>query len=88
MSTGDHPIHYDDRYGITDCAKENIALRAENEALKYALRTIAHPIKFLQENADKVGGVLNGSVAMQISNDAGWLRNVALAALEPEKEGK
>lgn len=60
-------------------------LEAEAAAMRGALEKIAHPIPWLQKDAENKGYVLNGSAAVYLAKDANWLKDTAkqaLAALE------
>lgn len=57
-------------------------LEAENRRLQKALRKIAFPIVVLQEEAEEVGAVIDGGAAAYLSNDAAWLKDIAMQALE------
>lgn len=60
------------------------ALTSEREKTKQlidALEKIANPIKYIRQEAEKEGGALNGVMAIQISNDANYLKGIAQAAL-------
>jgi hypothetical protein len=60
-------------------------LEAEAAAMREALEKIAHPIPWLQKDAENKGYVLNGSAAVYLAKDANWLKDTAkqaLAALE------
>lgn len=46
-----------------------------------ALEKIANPIKYLQDEAKKVNAKLDGVMAIQLSNDANFLIQLATAAL-------
>jgi hypothetical protein len=54
----------------------------ENRILKEALNKIANPISYLRESANNAGGVLDGSVAVSLSNSANWLKSIADDALK------
>ena len=56
-------------------------LHQQNQSLFDALHKIAYPLAYFQKVADKAGGQLDGVKALQISNDAGWLKTVAAGAL-------
>ena len=64
-----------------DLAKANIALRTENERLREALDEIANPVKHMRDEAERKGARLNG-LAIQLANNAAFLRNIARDALE------
>jgi hypothetical protein len=57
----------------------------ENTALMDALDKIAYPIKHLQDLADKEGAQLNGMMAIMITNDPNWSRNIAKSAIDNAK---
>lgn len=52
-----------------------------NKQLVLALEKISNPINFLQEEAAKLGGKLDGKMAIEISNDAATLKEWARKAL-------
>jgi hypothetical protein len=47
-----------------------------------ALEKIANPISYLQREAKESGYILNGQKAYELSNDANWLKNIAIEALK------
>lgn len=47
-----------------------------------ALEQIAHPIKHLQDMAEKTGEQLNGMMAIMITNDPNYSRSIAEVALK------
>jgi hypothetical protein len=53
-----------------------------------ALRKIAYPISYLQEEATKIGAKLEGQAAVQLSKDPQWLRSIAEDCLKEIGEGK
>lgn len=55
---------------------------AERErVLRTGLEIIAHPLKYLQEQAELQGANLNGEYAIELMNDAGWLKSKAVETL-------
>lgn len=56
-----------------------------NELLE-ALEKIAYPIKHFQEQAEKEGCKLDGRAAIALSNDANWLKGIAIAAIQQNKK--
>jgi hypothetical protein len=54
------------------------------ETLEFALRHIADPIVGMQRWADGEGRVLHGSIAVSLSNDADYLKQVARVALKED----
>jgi len=61
--------------------REWLRLTAENARLRQALQKIANPIGYFQEYAKQEGRQIDGHMAVQISNDAGWLKSEAAKAL-------
>ncbi len=59
----------------------------EQKAIK-ALRKIAYPISYLQEEATKEGAKLDGQFAVQLSKDPQWLRSIAEDCLKEIGECK
>lgn len=55
---------------------------------KKALERIADPVRFLQEEAEREGMVLDGTMAYQLTNDPRYLRNIAKEALQEVREGE
>jgi len=55
--------------------------RARIEKMQAALDEIAHPIKYLQAEADEKGTALNGYFAAELSNNAKYLKRIAELAL-------
>ncbi|MFA5195583.1 MAG: hypothetical protein WC401_07275 [Bacteroidales bacterium] len=47
------------------------------EKQREALRKIAFPLKYLKDKADKEGAIFNGMMALQICQDANWLKQIA-----------
>lgn len=70
-----------------DLGKLEVALAQRDEAiaevtrLRAELRKIANPIGYFQEYAKQQGREIDGHMAVQISNDAGWLKSEAAKAL-------
>jgi len=52
------------------------------QIMKEALWSIANPIAYLQQEAEKEGGKLDGAGAIYLSNNANWLQGIARKALE------
>lgn len=65
------PAHYANDYPTTP----------EIAKLVEALEEIIHPVRFMQERLEE-GEQLNGMVAVQLAEDASYLRDIAIAALE------
>jgi len=57
-------------------------LKAENERLRKALDEIANPVKRMVDEANKKGAMLDGQIAIQLANNATYLREIAKKALE------
>jgi hypothetical protein len=53
----------------------------EIEHLRAALQKIANPIGYFQDYAKQEGRQIDGHMAVQISNDPGWLKSEAAKAL-------
>ena len=68
------------------CKYERDEARKEVEQFREALQTIAFPVKHSQQEAEKAGATLDGEMVMALSNDAGWMKDVARKALEEGKE--
>lgn len=51
---------------------------------KEALKKIANPVKYLEDEAKKIGANLNGHIAVELANDANYLRGIAINALKGE----
>jgi hypothetical protein len=47
-----------------------------------ALQEISEPLKFMQERAKAEGGTVNGLYAVQLCEDASYLRSIAKEALK------
>lgn len=73
--------------GINADLLEVVHLRKENERLRAELRKIANPIGYFQEYAKQEGRQIDGHMAVQISNDAGWLKSEAAKALSSHHQG-
>jgi hypothetical protein len=67
---------------LSDAALMIEQLRAKNEKLRRSLERIANPISALQARAKAEGCLLNGAMAVSLSNDAGYLKDIARSALE------
>ena len=63
---------------------ERDRLAAENRRLREALENIADPIGHVQREAGENGYLIDGVMALRISNDAGTLKAIARKALSPE----
>lgn len=53
----------------------------ENKRLRAALEEIANPIAAFQRKAKAEGAKVNGSMAVMLSNDPGYLKEIARKAL-------
>ena len=51
------------------------------DKLLEALEKIANPIKYLREDAEKQGAVLNGVAAIALAKDGDWLSEIAKKAI-------
>jgi len=47
-----------------------------------ALDRISRPLHYLEMEAEAEGASLNGAVAIQLCNDASWLKEIASKALD------
>jgi regulator of replication initiation timing len=56
--------------------EENERLRAEKKELLEALNRIAYSVKYMQMEAEAKGAQLNGSMAIAISNDPNYLKEI------------
>ena len=87
---GDDP---DSRFITCDAALEwkqkdaTIAtMQARIDALTAALKSIANPIAYLQQEAEREGYRINGGAAVSLASDAEFLKGLAKTALlEAEK---
>jgi hypothetical protein len=64
---------------------------AENSIALEALEKIAYPIKYLREEADKTGCILNGYIANQLTQESSFYQDIAHDALNKiaqQNEGK
>lgn len=57
-------------------------LEAVNNKLIESLNNIAHPISFLQKEAEKGGASLDGGMSIAITGDPSFYRNIAEKALQ------
>ncbi len=77
-----------DKLAVTckSCAIEAayVYLTAEITRLREALDKIANPLKFIQEDADKNGMVVDGYQANLLINNASYLKGIAKEALKPD----
>lgn len=64
---------------------ELLAIEKENETLKLALEKIANPIKYLREDAEKEGTILDDRMVFYINNDANLYKNIISRILEEIK---
>lgn len=62
--------------------------QADPSVLLEALEKINDPIAFLRKEAEAEGCKLNGHIALQLADDAHWLRDIADKALTTYKESK
>jgi hypothetical protein len=82
-----HAVHHSETYKrLVERTREVDKVRKEVERLREALQTIAFPVKHFQQEAEKAGATLDGEMVMALSNDAGWMKDVARKALEEGKE--
>lgn len=58
------------------------ALQAENARLRAALKDIVDPVLKMQREAEKDGCNLNGAMAVMLSENAGYLKEIARKALK------
>ena len=56
-------------------------LKSENEILRKALEQIAYPMTHLKEEADKTGCQVDWQMAIELSNNATYLSNIAKEVL-------
>lgn len=78
-----HAVHHSETYKrLIDRTREVDKVRKEAKQLREALQTIAFPVKHFQQEAEKAGATLDGEMVMALSNDAGWMKDVARKALE------
>lgn len=70
---------------LRDWQSENAELKNENERLREALKRIHNPISVMRKDAEETGGQLNGWIAIQLSNDANYLKSIAYSALNPQQ---
>lgn len=68
---------------LVDLSDEVLELQSENERLKAALEEIVDPIKAMKEKL-KDGEKLNGLYAVDLSNNANYLKRIAENALSPQ----
>jgi len=69
-------------------AVKNVAeLENDKRELVEALDKISNPIFYLRKEAESSGGTLNG-FAVQLSNDANYLKGIARTALAKHKEAR
>lgn len=54
------------------------------EKYKKALEQIASPISFMQAEAKREGKQLDGGIAIRLSNDASYLKRIAIEALKDD----
>ncbi len=78
--------HVDMLNALTEAREERDKAQKETERLREALEQIAFPIKHLQQEAEREGAKLDGAMAIALSNDANWLKNIAKKALEGSGE--
>jgi len=57
-------------------------MKTELQIAIEALEKIASPLSYLQKEAEANGSSLNGIVALQLCNDASWLKEMASKALD------
>jgi hypothetical protein len=64
---------------------QNRHLKNRNAKLVEALKGIANPIRHFQETVEREGMQLNGQMAVQLSNSADYLKEIAEKAIEQNK---
>ena len=64
---------------------ELLAIEKENETLKLTLEKIANPIKYLREDVEKEGTILDDRMVFYINNDANLYKNIISRILEEIK---
>lgn len=57
------------------------SLERERDGLREALNEIANPIRYMRKTAEKEGSKLNSLMALELSNDPHYLKDIALKAL-------
>lgn len=70
-------------YGTTQPTEQQPA--PDVSALVEALEEIIHPVRFMQERLEE-GERLNGMAAVQLAEDASYLRDIAIAALAAHRK--
>lgn len=63
-------------------------LRQENEAMRKALERISDPLTHMQREAEEKGRDLNVGVAIQMSESANFLKQIARDVLSVVSSGK
>lgn len=76
------------RAEITRLRAENAGMRAENAGMRDALEEVAEPIAAIQKRAKEVGAIVDGGTAVYLSNDAGYLKGIARAALSKASQAE
>lgn len=61
---------------------------AAQDGLVEALREIASPIEYMQKRAEQDGAMIDGQMAVRLSNDADYLKSIAAKALSAIKGDK
>ena len=84
-TNGANPEHH---YACREIVAERDALKLRVEELERALQKISDTISVFQTEADAQGDALNICVAMQLSRDPEFLKDIARKALNSTKEAK
>lgn len=61
---------------------ERDKLKEQNEKLKEGLEKIQNPVLYLQKQAEASGAKMDGLMAVALSKDCEWLKNIAYETLK------
>lgn len=83
---GDHFIMDEETKGnvtfIVEACNNYYKLKEQNEKLKEALEKIQNPVLYLQKQAEASGAKIDGLMAVALSKDCEWLKNIAYETLK------
>ena len=82
MEMSEEPVYVKVRRDVKALRARNAELEAEVERLRKALEKISEPIKYFMQKAKDGNLELDPHYVLQLADNAGWLRDIAKAALE------
>lgn len=67
---------------VLEACNNYYKLKEQNEKLKEALEKIQNPVLYLQKQAEASGAKIDGLMAVALSKDCEWLKNIAYETLK------